>query len=107
MTGTYNGSSFANSVSASWNGDTLAAVTPASSGSLFATAAAGTIPTSTNLSVGFKTGETWDCSTTTSIDMSSLFVGSTNGQPTDADMAACDAKYSFTDTGWADCSNAL
>lgn len=112
MTGSYNNSNFASSQGASWLGDTLAAVTPASSGANYSLAAAGSIPTSstiTSSSIGLSAanGETWDCSGTTTVDMSSLFVGATGSSPTDADMLACDAKYSFTDTNWADCSSAL
>lgn len=93
------GTKFNSSGTDSWTGDTRVKLTTASDGDYYATASAGSLPSSTpNVSVSFGTGETWDCtaSSFTSLDLSDF---ATTTTALGAAIADCDAKYSFNKDG--------
>lgn len=79
----------------SWDGDTYAKLGTASSGAYYSTANAGSVPSSTpDVSVSFGTGQTWDCTASSfvEVDLSNFANTSTT---LGAAISSCDAKYSF------------
>ncbi len=88
----------------SWTGDDMLALSPASSGTYYSSAAAGTLPTVATQTISFDSaaGEAWDCAADaggfTAISAAS-FTADLESQ-----LAVCDAKYAGdTDRRFIDC----
>lgn len=92
----------------SWNGDTLANLSTASTGDHYATVSGGTLPTISTPVTGYtSTDEQWDCTAPSATPFTTVELTKITGDSAGAvSMAACDAQYGLDDTNFVDCEEA-